>query len=50
MVDLTFANIKLFYEILFSIVGYTGDRIDYETRGFPSGSRSSQAGDEISSD
>ncbi|RZO10751.1 hypothetical protein EKG40_04095 [Pseudomonas moorei] len=36
MVDLTFANIKLFYEILFSIVGYTGERIDYETRGFPS--------------
>jgi hypothetical protein len=37
MVDLTFANIKLFYEILFSIVGYTGERIDYESRGFPSG-------------
>lgn len=37
MVDLTFANIKLFYEILFSIVGYTGERIDYERRGFPSG-------------
>ncbi|WP_053160501.1 hypothetical protein [Pseudomonas sp. P1.8] len=36
MVDLTFANIKLFYEILFSIVGYTGERIDYESRGFPS--------------
>lgn len=37
MVDLTFANIKLFYEILFSIIGYTGERIDYESRGFPSG-------------
>jgi len=36
MVDLTFANIKLFYEILFSIVGYAGERIDYEVRGFPS--------------
>lgn len=36
MVDLTFANIKLFYEILFSIVEYTGERIDYESRGFPS--------------
>ncbi|WP_414155251.1 hypothetical protein [Pseudomonas sp. BNK-43-a] len=35
MVDLTFANIKLFYELLFSIVGYTGERIDYETLGFP---------------
>lgn len=36
MVDLTFANIKLFYELLFAIVGYTGERIDYEIRGFPS--------------
>ena len=35
MVDLTFANIKLFYELLFTIVGYTGERIDYETLGFP---------------
>lgn len=36
IVDLTLANIKLFYEILFSIVGYAGERIDYESRGFPS--------------
>lgn len=36
MADLTFANIKLFYEILFAIIGYTGERIDYESRGFPS--------------
>lgn len=36
LVNLTFANIKLFYEILFLITGYTGERIDYETLGFPS--------------
>ncbi|KTC09223.1 hypothetical protein AO390_16830 [Pseudomonas marginalis ICMP 11289] len=36
MADLTFANIKLFYEILFAIIGYMGERIDYESRGFPS--------------
>lgn len=36
MADLTFANIKLFYEILFAIIGYTGERIDYESHGFPS--------------
>ena len=41
-VDLTFASIKLFYEILFLIVGYAGERIDYESRGFPSGLRSEQ--------
>lgn len=36
-VDLTLANIKLFYELLFFLVGYTGERIDYESHGFPSG-------------
>jgi len=35
LVNLTFANIKLFYEILFLITDYTGQRIDYETLGFP---------------
>lgn len=41
-VNLTFANIKLFYEILFLIVGYEGERIDYESHGFPSGLRLEQ--------
>jgi len=45
IVSLTFANIKLFYEILFSIVGYTGERIDYEVLGFPSGLRLEQTSD-----
>ncbi|MEE4802470.1 hypothetical protein V2K66_07670 [Pseudomonas alliivorans] len=42
MADLTFANIKLFYEILFAITGYAGERIDYESRGFPSASPSTR--------
>ncbi len=42
MADLTFVNIKLFYEILFAITGYTGERIDYESRGFPSASPSTR--------
>lgn len=35
-VDLTFANLKLFYEILFDLIGFCGSRIDYGTHGFPS--------------
>lgn len=35
MVNLTFANIKLFYELLFAIVGYEGARIDYDCLGHP---------------
>lgn len=42
MADLTFANIKLFYEVLFAITGYTGERIDYESRGFPTVSPSTR--------
>lgn len=36
LVDLTFATLKLFYELMFVIAGYRGDCIDYETKGFPS--------------
>lgn len=33
--DLTFNNLKLFYEIIFHLGGYEGSRIDYGTHGFP---------------
>ncbi len=51
LVNLTFANIKLFDEILLLITGYTGERIDYETLGLPSGpkfSRTQEAESETS--
>lgn len=34
-VDLTFNNLKLFYEIAFHLGGYEGSRIDYGIHGFP---------------
>lgn len=50
LVHLTFSNLKLFYELLFHLAEYKGDRIDYGTRGFPSIPallESSQAAQEI---
>lgn len=35
LVDLTFASIKLFYELLFLVIDYTGERVDYTGHNFP---------------
>ena len=39
LVNLVYANFKLFYQIFFAIIDYDGDRIDYEEQGHPSGPR-----------
>lgn len=35
LVDLTFASIKLFYELLFLVIDYSGERVDYTGDNFP---------------
>lgn len=43
LVDLTLASIKLFYELLFIIIDYSGARVDYAAHDFPTVDPSSTA-------